>query len=163
MNCMFCNNKLAWFLRYSFQISHKFHREKSQCLGVAQSRSFSWSCLQNINRPWKKKGQTASHLNVDTGIYCLLELNSKSPKVLLFNQKISGRVMRGSKDGFGIQFIRMNFETYLMLQQRLLYSCRNSLALCEGFIDNCLSPKKGNHESSGHSSLGINDWGLMYF
>ncbi len=97
----------------------------------------------------------ATHLNIVTGIECLIELRSNSPDELL-DREICGRVVRQSDDGFGIQFTRMNLEAYMILQARLLYSHRDPFALCEEFTDNCPVVIKAKCHSYRNSVPGLN-------
>jgi len=73
-----------------------------------------------------------THLNIITGTKCLIELNSNQPDELI-TREVYGIVARQSDNGFGIQFIRMDHETYMILQTKLLYSCNDPFALCQEF------------------------------
>ena len=63
----------------------------------------------------------ATHLNIITGTSCLVELKYTQSDELI-DREICGKVVRKNDNGFGLQFIRMDYETYMMLQTRLLYS-----------------------------------------
>lgn len=78
----------------------------------------------------------ATHLNITTGTNCLVELKYNQPDELI-SREISGKVVRNNKNGFCLQFIRMEYEAYIMLQTELLYSCDNPSTLCEEFSDSC--------------------------
>jgi len=78
----------------------------------------------------------ATHLNIITETKCLIELSSNQSDELI-NREIYGRVVRQSDNGFGIQFIQMGYETYMMLQTKLIYSCNDPIVLCQEFSSGC--------------------------
>jgi hypothetical protein len=98
----------------------------------------------------------ATHLNIKNGMRCLVELDYNHPNEFI-NREILSKVVRRSDGGFGVQFLRMDYETHMMLQTRLLYSCSDPSILCEEFSGNSPVMIMDKSGSSNLSALNHNN------